>query len=148
MHLIFYTSRTNIDAGEVEENLADIVRACRKHNKVDGVTGVLLYENGTFIQALEGEENAVRATLERVKRDPRHSNLKILVDRPIETRSFPNWEMDTFFVRHPELVDEEMITLIQRIYDRSFPINAKDLVEFHKKMIDEVDTFKILRFDS
>ena len=148
MHLIFYTSQSNIAADKVEESLADIVRACQKHNKANGVTGVLFYENGTFIQALEGEEDDVRSTLERVKRDARHSHVNILVDTPVEARSFPDWVMDTFFVRHPELVDGEMIALIQKIYDRSLPINAKDLVEFHKKMIDEVDTFKILRFES
>ncbi len=148
MHLIFYTSQSNIDADKVEANLADIVRSCQKHNTSDGVTGVLFYENGTFIQALEGEEKDVRATLERVRQDPRHSHMHILVDLPVEARSFPDWVMDTFFVRHPELVDGEMIALIQKIYDRSFPVNAKDLVEFHKKMIDEVDTFKILRFET
>ncbi len=133
---------------EVEANLADIVSACTVHNKENGITGVLFYENRNFIQALEGKEDAVRSTLERVKKDPRHKNLKVLVDKPIEERSFSDWAMDTFFVKHPELVDSEMISLIQKIYDRSLPVNTKDLVEFHKRMIDEVDTFKILRFES
>ncbi len=47
-----------------------------------------------------------------------------------------------------EVVDGDMISLIQKIYDRSFSMNTKDLVEFHKRMIDEVDTFKILRFET
>ncbi len=148
MHLIFYTSQTTMSDQEVEENLADIVRACKRHNRANGVTGVLFYENGNFIQALEGEEDAVRGTLERIKKDRRHKNLQILVDKQIEDRSFSDWEMDTFFVKHPELVDGDMISLIQKIYDRSFSMNTKDLVEFHKRMIDEVDTFKILRFET
>lgn len=148
MHLIFYTSQSTIPDDQIESNLADIVRACTQHNKANDVTGVLFYENRNFVQALEGEEHAVRHTLERVQKDPRHTNLNVLADKTIEARSFSDWAMDTFFVRHPELVDGEMISLIHKIYERSFPINTKDLVEFHKQMIDEVDTFKILRFES
>lgn len=148
MHLIFYTSQTTLPHDQIEANLADIVRACNLHNKENGITGVLFYENRNFIQALEGEEDAVRGTLKRVQKDPRHTNLKVLVDKPIEERSFSDWAMDTFFVKHPDLVDGEMISLIQKIYDRSLPVNTKDLVEFHKRMIDEVDTFKILRIET
>lgn len=133
---------------DVEANLADIVKACSKHNKANEVTGVLFYENRNFVQALEGEEEAVRSTLARIKKDPRHTNLKILVDKPIKERCFSNWAMDTFFVKHPELVDSEMLSLIQKMYDRNFDVNTRDLVEFHKRMIDEVDTFKILRFET
>ena len=148
MHLIFYSSKSTMADDEVEENLAAIVESCTRHNKADGVTGVLFYENRYFVQALEGEEAAVRETFDRVKRDTRHTDVKLLVDEPIEERSFPDWAMDTFFVRHPELVDSDMIALIHKIYERSFPINTKDLVDFHKKMVDEVDTFKILRFEN
>lgn len=148
MHLIFYTSQSTMSEDDVSDNLSDIVRACTEHNNENGITGVLFYENQNFIQALEGEEEDVRSTLARVQKDTRHTNLNVLVDAPISTRSFSNWAMDTFFVQHPELVDGDTIALIQQIYDHSFPMNTKNLVDFHKRMIDEVDTFKVLRFEA
>lgn len=147
MHLIFYTSKSTMADDEVETNLAEIVRACTLRNNENDVTGVLFYENKNFVQALEGEEDDVRRTLARVEKDPRHTNLKVLVDMPIQERSFSGWAMDTFFVQHSELVDADTISLIQQIYAHSFPMNTKNLVDFHKRMIDEVDTFKVLRFE-
>ena len=136
MHLIFYTSESTLADEEVEAALADIVQTCTRNNAELGITGVLLYENHHFLQALEGDEDVLRKTLKLIKQDPRHTNVTTLVDQPIESRSFSDWAMDTFFVQYPELVDSKLIALIHRLYEHSFEVNTRDLVEFHKRMID------------
>ena len=48
------------------------------HNKPLGLTGVLVYSKGYFIQLLEGDQTAVRTTYNNITADNRHTNLHIL----------------------------------------------------------------------
>ncbi len=148
MHLIVYTSEATFPADQIEDVLAEIVANAKHHNADNGITGVLFYENRHFFQALEGEEAAVRGTFDKIAQDSRHRNLVKLKDAPIGKRSFPDWSMDSFYIESTELIDAETLGFIHRIYDQNFELDTRDLVEFHKKIIDEIDTFKILRFNA
>jgi hypothetical protein len=74
--------------------LAEIVDGSRRNNIRDGITGLLLYHDGNFMQALEGPEAEVRALIERIKRDPRHTGMILMVRQYIAERSFPDWAME------------------------------------------------------
>jgi hypothetical protein len=54
---------------------------------------MLLYKDGNVMQALEGEEGAVRNLYERIGRDPRHRGVQTLLQEPRERRQFPDWSM-------------------------------------------------------
>ena|ERR1700712_5794921 len=47
----------------------------------------------TFIQTLEGDEDAVDTTFARIEQDPRHRNIYIALREEVETRAFPDWSM-------------------------------------------------------
>lgn len=74
-------------------DLLSILQASRRNNTAIGVTGLLLYKDGNFMQVLEGEEEAVQTTHLRIARDPRHHGLITLLDAPVERRSFEDWSM-------------------------------------------------------
>jgi hypothetical protein len=59
----------------------------------------LLFDELWFVQILEGEREAVSATLRRIIDDERHANLTIMDARPIEQRLFGNWWMGLSFLR-------------------------------------------------
>lgn len=65
----------------------------RRHNATAGITGMLLYKDGNFIQALEGPEAEVRALYRRIHADTRHRGILELLDEPIATRRFEHWSM-------------------------------------------------------
>ena len=88
---VIYESRAARPFSEAE--VEALLASSRTSNTRKGITGILLYRNGTFTQVLEGEESAVRALLEKIQRDPRHQNLSIRLEQFIENRSFPNWSM-------------------------------------------------------
>lgn len=73
--------------------LQDILEASSRNNESSGLTGMLLYAGGSFMQVLEGEEEAVDATLARMRRDPRHSGVLELDRSPIDERAFAHWRM-------------------------------------------------------
>ena len=70
-----------------------IASAASLRNQQAGVTGLLLYTPSHFVQVLVGPAPAVHDTLARIKRDPRHSELRIIDEREIETSEFASWSM-------------------------------------------------------
>ena len=83
------TSRTEI----VPENLETILRISRRNNRGVGVTGLLVAGGRRFLQLLEGPEDAVMQTYDRIKADKRHFAQVLLSKRPITDRNFANWDM-------------------------------------------------------
>ena len=79
--------------GNDESQLGPILESAVRHNREDGITGMLLYAGGNFLQVLEGEPERVKATYERICRDPRHSNCLVLVDQEVPERHFGQWSM-------------------------------------------------------
>jgi hypothetical protein len=76
-----------------EQELADLLRISRRNNERDGITGLLLYHEGNFMQVLEGAENTVEAILEKLRSDPRHKGVLVLLKESIQARDFPTWSM-------------------------------------------------------
>lgn len=70
-----------------------LLEQSRANNRRDGVSGMLLYRDGDFLQVLEGPEEAVRRTYERIARDPRHVGVIVLDESEITQRSFGDWSM-------------------------------------------------------
>src|SRR5262244_3202576 len=65
----------------------------RPKNDALGITGMLLYKDGNFMQALEGEEAAVGKLANTIKNDARHSGFLVLMQSPAQRRLFPNSPM-------------------------------------------------------
>jgi hypothetical protein len=85
-----------------KEDLLDILAQSREANAKAGITGMLLYKDGNFMQALEGEETAVRALYARICRDPRHRGILTLVEGERENRCFGDWSMGFQDLSSPE----------------------------------------------
>ncbi|MDO9049641.1 MAG: phosphate-starvation-inducible PsiE family protein [Methylobacter sp.] len=75
------------------ENLLTLLKTCRVNNAAKNITGILLYSHGTFFQVLEGDEAAVAATFEIIKKDKRHKDITLIEKLPITERTFPYWSM-------------------------------------------------------
>jgi uncharacterized membrane protein (DUF373 family) len=75
------------------EDLLALLHKSRENNADNGITGMLLYGNGTFLQVLEGDERVVDALIANIRKDPRHTNLKMLYRRNIERRQYADWSM-------------------------------------------------------
>lgn len=73
--------------------LDDLLAHSRDRNRADDITGLLLYRRGRFVQFIEGPEAAVRAALARIRADPRHENVRVLIDGFSPTRQLPDWTM-------------------------------------------------------
>ena len=82
-------ARPTLSQGDLEQ----ILSVARDNNKASGITGLLLYGRGSFIQVLEGEAADVEACYDRICNDQRHSAVLAVVREPIRSRAFGEWSM-------------------------------------------------------
>ena len=70
-----------------------ILAASRANNALLGITGLLIYIDGGFLQILEGDERVVRELYMRISTDRRHWETRLLLDREVTSRAFTGWCM-------------------------------------------------------
>lgn len=95
--LVYVSSATQLFS---QADLLDLLVKAREKNQRLGITGMLLYKDGDFMQALEGEEAVVRELFACIERDPRHDGTIVLLEEAVlkhdddaEERVFPDWSM-------------------------------------------------------
>ena len=88
---LLYASRAvgPIDADAV----ASILKKSRTNNATLGVTGLLCFSGGIFLQVLEGGRMPVNKLYHRIAADPRHNDVALLSYAEITERSFAGWSM-------------------------------------------------------
>jgi hypothetical protein len=58
-----------------------------------GITGILCFGGGIYLQALEGGRNQVNALYHQIANDERHRDVVILLYEEIKERRFGGWTM-------------------------------------------------------
>jgi len=75
------------------ETIESILHECRSRNPSGGITGVLCYGGGIFLQAIEGGRMAISQLYNQIQRDPRHKDVILLQYEEISERRFAGWTM-------------------------------------------------------
>jgi hypothetical protein len=73
LRAIVYVSSATIDFTEPE--LENLLSQARESNLQNGVTGILLFSDGNFMQYFEGLEAAVSETWQRIRNSKRHTGI-------------------------------------------------------------------------
>jgi hypothetical protein len=90
VHLIYASAATRPIE---EEEILQLLSGARRHNHEIGVTGMLLYSEGSFFQVLEGEATVVEELFEMISRDGRHERITRIIQETIHDRAFGDWSM-------------------------------------------------------
>ena len=88
---LMYASRA-ADSVDQEALLA-ILRKSKAENSANGITGVLCFSGGIFLQLLEGGRQQVNALYNRIAADKRHLDVVLLSYEEIGERRFAGWSM-------------------------------------------------------
>jgi len=104
MKRIIYCSQATHDVSPDE--LVALLELSRRNNSRAGLSGMLLYSSQSFLQVLEGDEVALRATYDRILHDDRHTALRLLLDAEVPAPLFPDWTMGFEHVDDEELADD------------------------------------------
>ena len=90
VRLLYVSRAVDTDNGPAIDSILD---ASRAHNLHNGITGVLCYGGGIFLQAIEGGRTAVNNLYNHIVADPRHKDVVLLHYQEIEERRFGGWTM-------------------------------------------------------
>lgn len=95
LYRLVYASKNLLQGSDAEiaQAVSQILEASQRNNARVGVTGALMFNAGAFAQVLEGPQQGVESTFERIQCDPRHGDVTVLQCGPAESRSFANWSM-------------------------------------------------------
>ena len=75
------------------EAIETILAKSRQYNPTCGITGILCYGGGIFLQAIEGGRMAVSDLYGHIQKDVRHRDVVLLHYEEISERRFGGWTM-------------------------------------------------------
>lgn len=89
VRLLYCSRAVDPSADAIESILAQ----SRQHNPEHGITGILCYGGGIFLQAIEGGRMEVSELFGTIQADPRHKDVALLDYEEISQRRFGGWSM-------------------------------------------------------
>lgn len=87
---LLYASRA-VDSSP--EAIEKILAQSRLYNPTSGITGILCYGGGIFLQAIEGGRMPVSELYGHIQKDARHKDVVLLHYEEISERRFGGWTM-------------------------------------------------------
>ena len=108
MICIVYISSATL--GLSESQIASIVKQSQKNNEKIGVTGILIYNSGNFMQLIEGKKAEVEALFEKISQDRRHSGVTLLLKEAITDKNFNHWLMGYRNLVTLKKIEQELLT--------------------------------------
>jgi len=135
VHLTYVSSATQEFSGD---ELARLLALSRVNNERVGVTGMLLYKDGNFMQVIEGSQDAVMTLKRHIERDGRHKGLLVLVAEERAERAFSEWSMAFRNLNEPSVnalpgFDEFLNTSLKDERFTRSPIASQKLLAIFKR---------------
>ena len=104
LHRFAYASHSTFQpfatTNGVDVNIAQILDVARQNNQKNNLVGSSHYGKGCMFQCLEGSKQDIDALYNKLLKDPRHKDLKVLLSEPIQERGFSSWEMKFATIDH------------------------------------------------
>jgi hypothetical protein len=73
-------------------NLKHLYNTSKINNAQQHITGILIYQNGNFLQILEGENKNINKLYRLIKRDNRHTNILQIINKSILAPIFEDYQ--------------------------------------------------------
>ncbi len=100
------------------DRIQEMLVKAKENNHRLGITGCLLYHQGEFIQYLEGNQYRVLTLFDKIKADPRHTDVELLGYEKRAERAFATWDMayENFFGENAQIIHLKL--MVKEFLDR------------------------------
>ncbi len=115
MFRFIYSSTLTVPMNE--KLLDDIVSTSVRNNSQIGITGILLFAEGQFMQVLEGPKQYIEVTTQTILSDTRHTGVRTLFQGGAGERSFPDWHMKAALPTAEQISAAREIGTAKAIFD-------------------------------
>jgi Sensors of blue-light using FAD len=102
-----------------DEDLKLLLQKSRNNNTQLGITGILMYYDGSFAQVLEGEYEEVNKIYQKISNDKRHRHIIKMKEGFGDNRIFPDWSMAFHTIKTENFLDISGFKLF--VYKEIFP---------------------------
>lgn len=105
-----------------QRDVEHIIQKARKYNERDDITGLLISNFEYFFQVIEGPEKNISALYEKIKLDPRHTDMHLITKEASDTRLFPDWKMGylIFPIENPPIINAQWTKMTREECDKIF----------------------------
>ena len=138
MHLIIYTGKDK----DIGRDLIKIHKSSAKNNPGLGITGVLFYHNGNFLQVLEGEQEDLEKMMKILEKDTRHARITRIVDTKITKRGFPDWQMDVFNLDTDAVLERRDLLVYEEMFSRQCSMDASVFINMLQSLYQDAELYK------
>lgn len=109
---------------DIVTDLRDIESKAARNNPTSGITGVLLFDAGRFVQVIEGPEASIDRLFARISCDPRGAGMHVLFDTHVHRRSMREWALWVGRLDHTPPFAISELDRFRDMYERSFRLDA------------------------
>ncbi|WP_194435443.1 BLUF domain-containing protein [Vibrio fluminensis] len=101
MKCVLYSSDATLGNIDISTLLGHAI----ENNEKLGITGFLISHSAGFIQYFEGDDKIVDELYKVICSDPRHHNVLTLLEQPITTRMYQEWDMGHVFIEDDRIIN-------------------------------------------
>ncbi len=117
-------------------DLQEIGEKSLRRNAAMDITGVLVMDEGRFLQILEGDERAVRDLFKRIALDPRHQEVKQVAGGLQKSRYLSSWSL---IGGGKSSVPDELKEKFHALYERLLKLD--EMIELRSE---EIELLKVM----
>lgn len=119
-----------------EKDIEKLLQVAKENNQQLGITGILLFIEGSFLQVLEGKKNDVLNLFQTIRQDDRHHDVIKVFEGEKNERNFEKWSMG---FKDIPLIECKQQTGFEDISDEDFINNV--LKKNHPKIANTLKIF-------
>ena len=102
LECLVYISRCTLNPEALNAAFDDIVTVSAYRNADARITGILAYQDGYFVQVLEGSPAALDLLMIHLHFDPRHEDIRVIARSQIPAKNGISWSMISPPKNHPQ----------------------------------------------
>jgi hypothetical protein len=134
-HIVYVSSAVKLFS---DSELVEMLVKARAKNLSLGITGMLLYKDGNFLQVMEGDKAAVINLYKTVCADHRHHGIVVIIEEEIDKPVFDEWSMGFRNLADPKVWDTPgyskfMNLPLEAATFQDDPSGAKELLRLFRK---------------
>jgi hypothetical protein len=118
-----------------DDEVVELALAANRANRIANITGCLWFGEQRFFQILEGRRHDIDSLYEKIRRDPRHNEVRLLSYVPLKEREFGRWGLA--HLKHDD--DQSMGNLIHEY--AGVPMHPPEKPQEHSLLRQLLDCF-------
>ncbi|MCB0461616.1 MAG: BLUF domain-containing protein [Flavobacteriaceae bacterium] len=103
-HTLCYVSSAKSSLTDLD--IDHLFRVNKRNNTKYGISGILVYNYGNFLQILEGDKQTIYFLFEKISQDSRHNNIIKLIDASTDEHIFEGYDSGFVIVENSKKLNQ------------------------------------------